>query len=181
MVRAESYGDIPQFKSILFGCDNWATVIDEFGPYKTEEGIWMKKYLIAPSQHLIKNYPWLMEEGKLKDTRYGPSIWVEYPYEWINDKSTSKTNAIVRVYCAFDGSETHETERHKYYTERLKDLQKENNHFKESNAYYIDMLKNALSMDKLLALRLTEIMNILSKGGKGYENEEEEQQPTGQT
>jgi hypothetical protein len=179
MVRAESYGDIPQFKSILFGCDNWATVLDEFGPYKDNEGVWMKKFLITPSEHLIKNYPWLMEEGRLTDTKhYGPAIWVEYPYEWVNDKSTSKTNAIVRVYCSFDGGETSETERHKYYTERLKDIQKENNHLKESIAYYIDMLGNALKMDKSLALRLSELMGILSKGGKSSEEEEGEQQPS---
>lgn len=181
MIRPESYGDIPQFKSILWGDDNWSTIIDEFGPFKNEDGIWMKKYLISPSQHLIKNYPWLQEEGKLKEVRgYGPGIWVEYPYELVNDKSTSKTNAIVRVYCAFDGSETHETERHKYYTERLKDLQMENNIFRESNAYYIDLLKSALSLDRLLAFRYAEIMKLLSKGGKGDEGEEEEQ-PSSQT
>lgn len=176
MPRAEPYGAIPQFKSLLTGCDNFATILDEYGPYKDEEGIWMKKYLVVPADHLIKQYQWLMEEGRMMQTRYGYAIWVEYPYRLINDKNTSKTNAIVRVYCAFDGGETTETERHKYYTSQIEDLEKESNIYKEAVAYYRIMLQQALDTDIALAKKLAELMDVLSKGGRRHEFEEPEEQ-----
>ena len=171
MPKAEPYGEIPTFKSILLGCDNWGTILDEFGPYK-EKGVWMKKYLIVPDEHLIKDNPWLLDEGRMKRTKYGFAIWVVYPYHLINDKNTSKTNAIVRVYCAFDGGETTETERHKYYTNQIDDLEKECNIHKEAVAYYRDMLKEALETDVVLAKKLAELTNIM--GGKKHEEDEDE-------
>ena len=174
MAKPESYGEITGFKSVLFGCDNWATIIDETTPTKDNEGIWMKKLLIIPTDHLIKDNPWLLEEGKMVNTRYGPAIWVEYPYELVNDKNTSRTNAIVRVYCAFDGSETPETERHKYYTERIKDLQKECNHLKESNAYYLQAYEQSIGTFKSMAREIAEINKIISEGGGKKDEEDEE-------
>ena len=174
MVRQESYGAIAGFKSIIFGDDNFATIIDEKTPKKDNQGIWMKKFLIVPSAHLIKDYPWLLKEGKMSNTPYGQAIWVEYPYDLINDKNTSRTNAIVRVYCAFDGSETSETERHKFYTERIKDLQKECNHLKESNAYYLEAYNQALGTIKGVMGELAEINNIVAKSGGKSDDEENE-------
>ncbi len=174
MVKPEPYGDIPTFKSLLTGCDNWVNVLDEYGPYKNDKGVWMKKFLIVPSKHLVKDYPWLMEEGKMSATRYGPAIWVEYPYTLVNDQNTSRTNAIVRVYCSFDGKDTPETERHKYYTERLKDTEKECNHLKESLAYYQEMIKDALGNQINLAKKNAEL-NEIQKGGKREDGEEEQE------
>lgn len=175
MARQEDYGNIPSFKSMLTGCDNWATIIDEYGPYKSDSGIWMKKYKVVPTEHLIKDYPWLLEEGKMVRTKYGLVIWVEYPYAMINDKNTSRTNAIVRVDCAFDGGKTSETERHKYDTDRIMDLQRECNLHQESGVYYMEMCKTALSTAKELATYLAELQEIMSKGKKKEDEDEEEQ------
>lgn len=179
MPRAEPYGAIPQFNSILFGCNNFATVLDEYGPYKDEDGEWMKRYRVVPHDHLIKQYPWLLEEGRLTPTSYGPAIWVEYPYRLINDKFTSKTNPIIRIYCAFDGGETSETERHKYYTSQIEDLEKESNMYKETVAYYRIMLEQALETDIALAKKIAELMDILSKGRRQHEQEEPEEPTSG--
>lgn len=170
----DPYGEVVTFKTMLTGCDNWATIIDEYGPYQNDEGIWMKKYLVVPSDHLIKDYPWLLEEGKMSRISYGLAVWVEYPYDLINDKNTSRTNAIVRVYCAFDGGKTSETERHKYETERIFDLQKECNLHKESNVYYIEAYKKALGTIKEFAVELAELKEIMEKGGKKDEENEDE-------
>ncbi len=172
-----SYGEVVGFKSLFTGCDNFATIIDEYGPYQNENGIQMKKYLVVPSDHLIKDYPWLLEEGKMAKTRYGEAIWVEYPYALVNDKNTSRTNAIVRIYCAFDGGKTPETERHKYDTERIMDLQKECNFHKESNIYYMDMCKTVLSTAKELAKNFAELQDIMA-GVKKKEGEDEEEENT---
>lgn len=175
MPRQESYGEVVGFKSIMFGCDNWATIIDEYGPYEDDNGIWMKKYLVVPSDHLIKDYPWLQEEGKMARTSYGYAVWMEYPYALVNDKNTSRTNAIVRVYCAFDGRKTSETERHKYDTERIMDLQQECNFHKESNIYYIEMCKTAVKTAKELAVQFAELEEIMA-GAKKKEDEDEEEE-----
>lgn len=125
-VRAESYAQLRE-KSILFADDEWGRIADERPAYNSiDNGVEFKPFLIVPSPHLVKTYPELSKPTtKWIHTPLGDAIWVEYPTYWINDSNTSRTNAIVRVYCTFDGQLTEETKRVAKYTNQIRDLQEE--------------------------------------------------------
>lgn len=150
MPRAESFG-IVKLKGILFGDDNWGTVLDEEPPYKNKKGIEMKRYLIVPGEHLMKQYPELQKPGAL--TYKGYALWVDYPTYWIDDRNPSRTNAIVRIDCGYDGRETPQTKRHKRYTDEIKTLREELDNSTISNMHLTEENKILLGEKKGLIER----------------------------
>ena len=132
MPRAEPLG-LVKLKGMIFGDDNWATVLDEEPPYKNKKGIEMKKYLIIPGEHLMKQYPQLQKPGML--SHKGIALWVEYPTYWVADKNPSRTNAIARIDCGFYGRETSQTKKSKRYTDEIKILREELDNALISNMY----------------------------------------------
>jgi len=138
MPNPEPYGVIKP-KSVLFGCDNFATVLDEEAPYKNKQGMEMKRYLIIPHEHLIKQYPELQKPGALSYKNM--AIWVEYPTHWISDTNPSRTNAIARIDCGFDGRQTAQTRRYKSMADEIKSLRKELDAAEISNIVLGDQIK----------------------------------------
>jgi hypothetical protein len=169
MTSPESYGVLRE-KSILFGDDEWGYVADERPKYK-RNGIWYKQYLIVPFKHLVKTYPDLQKPTqKWVKTRLGDAIWREYPEYLINDTNNSRTNAIVRIYCGFDGRETFETERIKKYTEEIKDLSLEIDRVNIQNLALKEENKSLLAEEQARALRIRRLMETLKVGE--YEKKE---------
>ena len=74
MPRPEAPG-LVKLKGFLTGDDNWGTVLDEEPPYKNRRGIMMKRFLVIPGEHLMKQYPYLQKPGAL--TYKGYAVWVE--------------------------------------------------------------------------------------------------------
>jgi len=175
MPRAEPFG-LVKLKGMLFGDDNWATVLDEEPPYKNKKGIEVKRYLIIPGEHLMKQYPQLQKPGALSYRNI--ALWAEYPTYWVRDNNPSKTNAIARIDCGFDGRETSETKRYKQYTDEIKTLREEldnaiisNMHLTEENKALLggkkEIIKDVVEM-------ITQIRGIKSyEPGEGYEHKEE--------
>ena len=170
MVAPEPYGKV-KLKGILFGDDNWGTVLDEEAPYRNKRGIEMKRYLVVPGSHLLKQYPHLQKPGALEYK--GIATWVEYPTFWIRDKNPSRTNAIVRVACGFDGRKTWETEKDKHYTDEIKMLQEEKENLEISNIHLSEENKMLLSERKIYLKNAIEMANLNPSSGRSYEHERE--------
>jgi hypothetical protein len=172
MARIEEYG-LVKLKGLLYGDDNWATVIDESSPKKNDRGIEMKKYLIIPGEHLMKQYPELQKPGALPvRTRWGDAIWVEYPTYWIDDRNPSRTNAIARIDCGYDGRETTQTKKHKHFTDEIKTLREELEIATISNMHLTEENKSLLSDKKAMIKDNVEMLNIARGGSGRYEKQE---------
>ncbi len=171
MPGPEQFGLI-KLKGILYGDDNWGTVLDEEPPHKNKKGIEMKRYLIIPGEHLIKQYPQLQKPGTL--TYKGYALWVEYPTYWVDDRNPSRTNAIARIDCGYDGRATTQTRRNKRYTDEIKMLQEELENVNLSNMHRTEENKMLLGEIKELIKDMVEIANLF-RGGKNETGEEYEQ------
>jgi len=160
MADVETYG-LDKKKLILFGDDDMGTVVDEKFPHKGNRGIMMKPYLITPSPHLRKQYPELQEASTMKvKTPYGDAIWVEYPTYWVSDENPSRTNAIARVDCTFDGEDTPQTRRWKRYTEEIRRLEEENDTLLAGNMSQMDENRRLHGDIKVLVQNAVELAEI---------------------
>ena len=168
MPNQEPFGMV-KLKGILLGDDNWGTVLDEEPPYKNKKGIMMKRYLIIPGEHLLKQYPELQKPGALAYKGY--ALWVEYPTYWVHDRNPSRTNAIVRIDCGFDGRETPQTKRYKHLQDEIKTLQEELENALISNMHLTEENKMLLGEKKELMKDMIEIAE-LGKGSRGGRPEE---------
>jgi len=164
MARAEQPG-LLKYKGILFGDDNWGRVYDEQPPYKNSKGILMKKYLVIPGEHLTKQYPELQKPENL--THKGFAKWVEYPMYWISDNNPSRTNAIARVACGFDGRATDQTRLHERYIEEIQTLQNELEIAKIKNIALTDDIKTLSGETKALVKDYAEINNLAKGDNRG--------------
>lgn len=170
MPGPEEFG-LLKLKGILFGDDNWGTVLDEESPYKNRKGIEMKKYLIIPGEHLRKQYPYLQEPGTLTHKNY--ALWMEYPTYWVDDKNPSRTNAIVRIDCGFDGRPTNQTKRHSYLSGEIKTLREELENALISNMHLTEENKMLLGEKKELIKDVVEMADL----GKGRRKEDDDYPP----
>ena len=155
-------GDL-RYKGIIFGCDNFATVVDETIPYKDEKsGIEMKKYLIIPSIDLFDAYPHILKKPGILNapTPIGRGMWVEYPTMWISDENNSRKNAIARVDCSFDGRETAQTRRYAKLTRRIRELEMENELLTIGSIVDRQEKGELIGDAKVLAKKLTELNEI---------------------
>lgn len=164
MARPEPFG-VVKLKGILFGDDNWGTVLDEEPPYKNKHGIEMKRFLIIPGEHLIKQYPELQRPGAL--TYKGRALWVEYPTFWIDDRNPSRTNAIVRVDCGFDGRETSQTQRNKRFTDEIRMLREELENVKISNMDLSEENRMILTEKKAMMKEYVEMVDLMRGERRG--------------
>ena len=165
MATPESYGKV-KLKGMILGDDNWATVLDEQPVYKNKRGVEMKRYLIIPGDHLLKQYPELQKPGALEHK--GFATWVEFPTYWIEDNNPSRTNAIVRISCGFDGRRTWLTDKDKHFTDEIKTLQEEKENLELSNLYLTEEQKKLLDDKKILIKDLAEISNMNPGGRRDY-------------
>ena len=172
MANPESYG-IVKLKGLIFGDDNWATVLDEEPPYKNKRGIEMKKYLIIPGAHLLKQYPQLQMPEAL--SHKGMATWVEYPTYWIDDRNPSRTNAIVRIACGYDGRETLQTKKYKHYTDEIKTLREELENTQISNMHLTEENGMLLNEKKKIMKDAVELANLNERRGRHYDEEEQGQ------
>jgi len=172
MPTPESYGRV-KLKGMLLGDDNWATVLDEEPVYRNRRGMEMKRYLVIPGDHLFKQYPQLQKPGALEYRRF--ATWVEFPTYWIRDKNPSRTNAIVRVACGFDGRKTSETERDKHFTDEIRMLQEEKENLEISNMHLLEENKMLLDERKIYMKNIAEMANINPSGRRYYDEHEEEE------
>lgn len=173
MPGAEDFG-VVKLKGILWGEDNWGTVLDEEPPYKNKKGIMMKKFLIIPGEHLMKQYPQLQKPGAL--TYKNQALWMEYPTYWVDDRNPSRTNAIVRIDCGFDGRQTPQTERHNHFTNEINTLREELENALISNMHLTEENKMLLGEKKILIKDMVEMAN-LSKGVRREDEEGERPEP----
>lgn len=169
MPTPEQFG-IVKPKGILFGDDNWGTVLDEESVYKNKKGILMKKYLIVPGEHLMKQYPELQKPGALEYD--GIATWREYPTYWVDDRNPSRTNAIARIDCGFDGRETTQTQRYRHFTDEIKTLREERENLAISNMYLTEE-NSTLLADKMSIIKENAEMVRLVKGEKSEGSGEE--------
>ena len=169
MPNPEQYGTV-KLKGILFGEDNWGTVLDEEAPYKNEKGIMMKRFLVIPGEHLMKQYLELQKPGAL--TYNNIALWVEYPTYWVYDTNPSRTNAIVRIDCGFDGRETSQTKRNRHFTEEIRTLREELENYQLSNIYLTEENRKLLGEKKQIIKDYME-MSEMSRGGGKRESDEE--------
>ena len=174
MASPESYGQVKR-KGMLFGDDNWATVEDEEPAYKNKRGIEMKRYLIIPHDHTIKQYPELQRQGAL--SYKGIALWKEYPTYWIDDRNPSRTNAIVRVACGFDGRETLQTKWRKQYTDEIKMLREELENVNLSNMHLSEENKKLLTEKKEAMKEFIELANLNQANRRPYDYNEDERRP----
>lgn len=164
MARAEPFG-VVKLKGILFGDDNWGTVLDEEAPYKNKHGIEMKRFLIIPGEHLIKQYPELQRPGAL--TYRGKALWVEYPVDWVDDWNPSRTNAIVRVDCGFDGRGSRYADRYKRLTDEIRMLREELEIVKISNMDLNEEIRTILTEKKAMMKEYVEMVDLMRGERRG--------------
>lgn len=169
MPSPEPYGIVKE-KGAVFGDDNFAIVADEDSPYTNQKGIEMKKYLLVPTAHLIKQYPELQKPGAMPiPTRYGSAVWKEYPTYWISDENPSRTNALVRIDCGFDGRPTSQTKRYKRYTDEIMSLKEELQNVTISNIHLMEENKMLLGDKKELIKDILEIAEMVRGEKRGDE------------
>jgi len=169
-------GDV-RHKSILFGCDNWARVIDETTPYisKSSKGIEMISYLIKPNEDLKDAYPKELKDSLLDvDTRYGKARWVEYPTMWVVDKNPSRKNAIVRVLCTFDGKKTAHTKREEHLSEDVKHYQMANERLNMASIADAEEIESLIKEKIKLVEKLSELFEKMPGGRKTIKIEDED-------
>lgn len=166
-------GDL-RYKGILFGDDFWGTVADEEPPYKNENGVMMKKYLIVPSEDLVEAYPLQLKKQNALNvpSPIGPAIWVEYPVEHIVDENPSRKTAIARVDCGFDGRQTPFTQRFKKLTDQINELQVQNEALRIGRYVDLEEKKEMWEDKKKWAQDIAEMYDII-KGDKNGPNENE--------
>lgn len=170
MPSTEPYGDTKK-KGVLFGCDNWGTILHEKASYKNARGIEMKPYLIIPHPHMMAEYLHLQKPGAL--TYKNIALWVEYPTYWIDDSNPSRTNAVVRVDCGFDGRETSQTKRNANLKKENMHLQEELDHAESYNVVLIE--KNAqLVKEVIQQMKDISEMNKIIGGDRRDASEEDE-------
>jgi len=159
-------GDI-RHKGILFGDDEWATAVDKSGPYKGKKGMMMMKYLVKPSNDLVEAYPDILKDPFLEktSTSLGNAIWMEYPFDWIDDPNTSQRNAIIRIRCTFDGQETFYTDNVKKFKAQIEHLSENLDIFRIANSSMREMLKNLLDDNLIIAQKQAELHDTMK--GKG--------------
>lgn len=157
-------GDL-KYKGLLFGDDYWATVVDEEIPYKNDNGVEMKKYLIVPSSDLMDAYPQILKKPNILNvkTPIGNAIWREYPTSWVCDENPSRKNAIARIDCGFDGRETPLTKRFKKKDEEINNLMELNEIYRNRIFMMNEELKDALGDVRELAEKNAEIDKIGKK------------------
>jgi hypothetical protein len=165
MPGAEAPGIVKR-KGILFGDDNWGTVLDEEAPHKNNRGIEMKRYRIIPGEHLVKQYARLQQPDVLD--KYG-SIWVEYPTYYVEDSNPSRTNAIVRIDCGFDGRETALTKRHAKLQKEIALLREELENVQISNMTLEEENRQLMAETKLRVKEINEINQLIKGGTSGVE------------
>lgn len=176
MPAPEPYG-ITRLKGFLDGNDNWGTVLDELPPEKNLKGIEVKKYLVVPSPHMMKQYPELQKRGALEYNNV--ATWREYPTYWIVDENPSRTNAIARIDCGFDGRETPYTRRVKKLTEQINLLRRDLDNMTISNIVLVEEKKKLLHEKNALMKDLNELYNIIKKPGvEAYGQQPPEEQKT---
>jgi len=151
-------------RSILFGDNTWGMIADEKPEHKRGKH-WFKYFLIVPDPNLRRMYPELQQQEELEiDTQLGRAVWREYPTTYINDKDTSRTNAIVRIYCGFDGRDTEETRRVKRYTDEIKHLNEDLNSAFARIAYLTEERDELVEPERKKAKRFNEINRFMKSG-----------------
>jgi len=168
-------GDL-KFKGILFGNDLWGYVVHEEMPYiNPDYKIEMKRYLIIPSRDLIDAHPEILKKPKIR-TKRGDAIWVEYPTYWIEDDNPSRSSAIVRILCRYDGYPTPPTRRMEKYTGKIKELEIEKDTLTISNEILIREKGTLLGEVSVLLKKLAELNEII-KGEKRETEQSKEYLP----
>lgn len=159
-------GDL-RYKGILFGDDFWGTIADEEPPYKNENGVMMKRYLVVPSEDLVEAYPTQLKKvGALSvPTPLGMAVWVEFPKENVVDENPSRKTAIARVDFGFDGRPTPHSERTKKLTDQIQELQIQNEALRIGRYVDLEEKKEMWEEKKKWAQELAEMYTII-KGDK---------------
>ena len=164
-----------KYKGIVFGDDLWGTVVDEQVPYQNELGLIMKRYLIVPSSDLVDAYPEIIKRMEMEGikTQIGMAIWVEYPMYWVTDENPSKTNAIARIDCGYDGRTTPLTRRNVKLKMQVKDLEIGNEALRLNNI--VGAEENYELMEERLkqAQKYAEINDTMKGGQDGKEDTED--------
>lgn len=169
----EPYG-VLKYKLMLFGDDMMATVVHEDAPYRKSGGMTMKRYLIVPSPGLLMAYPELQKPNSCPiKTPLGMGIWVEYPAVYVDDHNPSRSYAVCRIECGFDGRPTHQSKKNESLKDENKSLEEENQSLRIQNISLREELMH-MSGDILEYLKKINELNDTIKGGKGnYEAESE--------
>jgi len=176
MVSAEQYG-VPKLKAVLFDDDCFGTIMSEEAPYKNKDGLLIQKYLIVPKEHLMMQYPELQRKGALPiQTSKGPALWREYPIDLIDDTNPSRTNAIVRIHCGFDGRPAAHSDRYKKLTAELIKLRMEMESLTISNLQLIDDNKRLQGEVISYIKHIAEVKNLM-KGETHGTGETTDQRP----
>lgn len=166
-----------RYKGILFGDDYWGSVIHEQAPYKNQYGIEMKRYLIIPSDDLVAAYPERLTPDKINvRTPRGMAVWVEYPTDLVTDENPSRTNAIVRIDCGFDGRETPLTRKHRKLLNELRELRLENEHVRISNMVLMEEKGELMDEQLVLAKKWAEINQVMKSEHRTEESSSESSQ-----
>jgi hypothetical protein len=168
----EPYGTL-KHPAALFGCDNVGVYMDEAPEFINERGILMRRLLIVPKGHLIKDNQILLRPGtNWIQTKEGPAVWVEYPAKYIHAPSDSPTNKIIRIDCQFNGSPSHYTRLHEIYTDKIEELEEKIERLKRSNvSLHEDM--EYLQMNVAANMKRQSDINKLAGGGKSGGTDEE--------
>lgn len=91
---------------IIFGDGQQAFYHDEKNPTTNREGVRVQKILVLPSEELIGKYNLSEEHLSIVTEEGHRGLWMEYPVEQIEWLSRSVKNAVVFIFCAFDGKPT---------------------------------------------------------------------------
>jgi hypothetical protein len=169
-------GDL-RYPGILFGCDGWGTMVDKFGPYPGQKGMKMIKLLIKPHPDLVEAYPEILKYPFLQkiSTPIGNAIWMEYPLDWVDDPNISNRNRVVRIKCAFDGSETYYTNQSSKYLNVINEIRLDLEHFKKANISLRKMLNEYMDEVVTIAEKSAEIDSYI-KGRRSSNDSETEKQ-----
>jgi hypothetical protein len=172
-IKPEQYGEFLREKSILFGDDHWGKLVYESPIYK-EEGRRMKKFLFVPHPALVMAYPELQRNDvDWVQTKMGEAVWRAYPMFWVNDTNNSRSNAIVRIYCTFDGQRTPETQRVDKYVSQIKAFEAETDRLIAQIIILQEENKEALNDALAKARKYKEIQDTM-KGQKVDDDDEGE-------
>lgn len=172
-VKPESYGEVRQFTTILFGDNEHGKIIDQRSTV-SRDGIDLIPFLISPSPHMAKRYEDLLKNPNLQwvSTKFGDAVWMEYPSELVDDSQFDLTNPWVRVECNFDGTGNRRTDQLNRYLAEIRHLKRTVDRLKfevanleEENASYRQKLADKMK-------EMSELFDIMG-GGKSEEDKDD--------
>lgn len=154
---------------IMFGDGQQALYYDEKNPSNNREGVKVQKILVIPSQELISKYNLTEEHLNIVTDDGKQGLWMEYPVMQIEWLSRSIQNAVVFIFCAFDGKPTNIMRKYDLLLEYVNQQDKEINLLRIQVSGLQQLVQDTSSNQIEVFRSLKEWTDMVEPGGKDEE------------